>query len=201
MQNTVEYTMLDAGKVRAITSSTNATPIEVTMAAHGLTTGDIITINGHATNTAANGTWVVTVTAATTVTLDDSVGNGVGGATGCWANAPKTLFCGDFDAMTLTFDTDGGGDAAFTYKLVGSIQDTPPDFADDQAANNTYEFISSIDYQSASGILGNTGFVVAGGDDHRLVEYNVSKLRWISTLATAGTEGEATFRVNLSHNA
>lgn len=66
----------------AITSSTNATPIVVTATAHGFSTGDTVQIEGHHTNTNANGLWVVTVTGANTFSLNGSIGNGVGGATG-----------------------------------------------------------------------------------------------------------------------
>lgn len=62
----------------AITSSTNATPIVVTKAAHGLATGDTVIITGHTTNTNANGTFTVTYVTADTFSLDGSVGNGVG---------------------------------------------------------------------------------------------------------------------------
>jgi hypothetical protein len=74
----------------AIESSTNATPIEVTMTAHAFVTGDEVFIAGHTTNTQANGVWTVTKTGANTLTLDGSVGNGVGGATGTvYKEAPK----------------------------------------------------------------------------------------------------------------
>ena len=65
-----------------ITSSTNATPIAITCTAHGYSTGDTVVITGHTTNTNANGTWEITNTGANTFTLDGSVGNGVGGASG-----------------------------------------------------------------------------------------------------------------------
>jgi hypothetical protein len=66
-----------------IASSTNATPIAITTSgSHNLGTGNTVVISGHLTNTAANGTWTITKTGATTFTLDTSVGNGVGGATG-----------------------------------------------------------------------------------------------------------------------
>lgn len=65
-----------------ITSSTNATPIQVTANAHGLVTGDVVQVGAHTVNTNANGQWVVTKVDANNVTLDGSVGNGVGGATG-----------------------------------------------------------------------------------------------------------------------
>lgn len=68
------------------TSSTNATPIVMTKAGHGLVTGDTIIVNGHTTNTNANGVWDVTVLGDTFTLLNadgtNSVGNGVGGATG-----------------------------------------------------------------------------------------------------------------------
>ena len=66
----------------AIVSSTNTSPIQVTTAAHGRTTGDKVSVYGHATNYAANGQWTVTVISPTILSLDASVGVGVGGATG-----------------------------------------------------------------------------------------------------------------------
>lgn len=66
----------------SITSSTNATPIVVTRASHGLSTGDTVVVTGHTTNTNANGTWEVNVLTSSTFELTGSVGNGVGGATG-----------------------------------------------------------------------------------------------------------------------
>lgn len=70
-----------------IVSSTNATPIVVTVGAgHGFVTGDTIIGNGHTTNTKANGVWKASVSgnAITLLNADgtNSVGNGVGGATG-----------------------------------------------------------------------------------------------------------------------
>lgn len=67
---------------KSIASSTNATPISIHIVAHGFTTGDIVFIMNHATNTAANGTWTIIVTGVDDFTLTGSVGNGVGGATG-----------------------------------------------------------------------------------------------------------------------
>lgn len=66
----------------SITSSTNASPIAITIANHGYSTGDTVVITGHTTNTNANGTWEITVTGTNTFTLTGSTGNGVGGASG-----------------------------------------------------------------------------------------------------------------------
>jgi len=62
---------------KTINAATNATPIAITTtASHGYTTGDTVTVSGVVGNTAANGTWVITVTGAATFTLNTSVGNG-----------------------------------------------------------------------------------------------------------------------------
>jgi hypothetical protein len=71
---------------KSITSSTNASPIQVTISSHGYVTGDVVQITGHTVNTAANGVWVVTNTGANTFTLDGSTGNGTGAATGTALN-------------------------------------------------------------------------------------------------------------------
>ncbi len=66
-----------------VTSSTDATPIVVTLpTGHPFLIGDSVTISGHATNVAANGTFVISAIAATTVTLTGSVGSGAGAGTG-----------------------------------------------------------------------------------------------------------------------
>jgi hypothetical protein len=60
-----------------LSGATNATPIVATSdRAHNLTTGDQVIIYGVLGNTAANGTWTVTVASSTTFSLDTSVGNG-----------------------------------------------------------------------------------------------------------------------------
>lgn len=75
----------------AIASSTNASPIVVTYGtAPGYNTGDTIEIEGHQTNTNANGVWQITKQTATTYALNNSAGNGVGGATGYSINYQVT---------------------------------------------------------------------------------------------------------------
>lgn len=66
----------------AIVSSTNASPIVVTATGHGFNTGDSIEIEGHLTNTEANGQWQILVLDANRFSLLGSNGNGVGSATG-----------------------------------------------------------------------------------------------------------------------
>ena len=102
MPNIVSYTIMDDAKTRAITSSTDATPIVVTTTAnHGLSTGDSATIFGHTTNTNANGKWTITVTAANKFSLDGSTATGAGvGANGTFTSAaPNFIFCEDFETI------------------------------------------------------------------------------------------------------
>ena len=68
----------------SITGATNATPIVITSTAHGLITGDRVTIVNVGGNTAANGTWTVTLVSANTFSLQTSVGNGVYTSGGTW---------------------------------------------------------------------------------------------------------------------
>jgi len=97
----------------AFGSSTNATPIVVTKASHGLTTGDTVVCTGHATNTNANGTWEVNVLTSSTFELTGSVGNGVGGSTGTFrkVNNCRVMLA---SAVTKTIQDCGFQSGAWT---------------------------------------------------------------------------------------
>jgi len=195
-----QYKLLDAAAPRTITSSTDATPIVVTATAHGLSTGDRITISGHTTNTNANGTWNVTKVTANTFSLDDSTatGGGAGGNDGCFAVQNAIAFMDGFDAE-IKVDTDGGEDAALTVKFLTSNQEDCPDFAAPKTTTNRYEetYLNDKENPAAENEDGDTGFVVAGADDHRLFGLNTEAARWLCALPTAGTEGEVTVYATL----
>lgn len=71
------------GGSTVINSSTNTTPITITtLGNHNLNTGDFVKITSHSVNTNANGFWRITKVDATSFSLDDSSGNGVGAQTG-----------------------------------------------------------------------------------------------------------------------
>ena len=97
---------------QSIVSSTNATPIVVTITAHGYSDGDSVTIAGHETNTAANGTWTVTYVNADSFSLDDSTGNGIGGATGTCTKSVSHVW--------VTDEIDSNGNTK---------KDTDPDYS------------------------------------------------------------------------
>lgn len=66
----------DGSTSKTITAATNASPIAVTSASHGYSSNDVLNITGVAGNTAANGTWIITVIDANTYSLNNSTGNG-----------------------------------------------------------------------------------------------------------------------------
>jgi|APSaa5957512493_1039668.scaffolds.fasta_scaffold09308_3 hypothetical protein len=75
----------------AITSSSTDNPaIITTTAAHGLTTGDTVTISGVTGNDAINGTFVITVTAPTTFTITGQTGAAGAGTGGLWTRGYNT---------------------------------------------------------------------------------------------------------------
>jgi hypothetical protein len=77
----------------AITSTTEATPIAVTTTtAHGFVTGQVVTVAG-SSETAANGTWTITVTGASAFTLNGSAG-AVGAGTGGTAQPTGVVYTG-----------------------------------------------------------------------------------------------------------
>ena len=105
----------------APTSSTNATPIVVTKVGHGLSTGDFVQITGHTTNTNANGMWKVTVSGDTFTLFDlfggNSVGNGVGGATGTFQKCNNKVVTLETACTKLVDDCEPSG--AWTPNGVG----------------------------------------------------------------------------------
>ena len=60
----------------SVTAASNTSPIQVTSQSHGLTSGMHVTISGVTGNTAANGTWPVSVVDKDNFTLTGSTGNG-----------------------------------------------------------------------------------------------------------------------------
>ena len=99
----------------SIESSTNTSPIVLTTFVHSLTTGDTVNVYGHATNTAANGTWTVIVLSTTTLSLTGSTGNGVGTASG----AVQSLGLGPTYAIPSDGDADNAASVNVAFEALG----------------------------------------------------------------------------------
>jgi len=197
-KDTKYYNLLVAGAPRAITSSTNATPTVITMAAvHGLSTGARVQIMGHTTNVKANGLWTVTVTSTTKFSLDGSTAGGVGADGIAVAPAPRVIFVEEFDYIVLDVVSDGGGDYAGVIHPVGSIGDTAANFAGTISKTNMYEFLDFVDIETATSIDGDTGVTVAGADQYRTFRVDVKGLTWFTVIHSSGTAGELTINARL----
>lgn len=111
---------------KSITSSTNATPIAVTITSHGYATGDTVIIAGHTTNTNANGTWEITSTGANTFTLDSSTGNGVGGASGTarQVNSGRITLASALTANIASFANRGSATARAAWTASANVTAT-----------------------------------------------------------------------------
>ena len=113
---------------KPITNATNASPIVVTSAAHGLTTGNKIAVVNVGGNGAAKGTFTVTVIDANTFSLDGSAGSGAYTRGGEWflalPDACGLAFTGTPPQLTIpgTLGLDGLG-----YALVMTVLGTNRD--------------------------------------------------------------------------
>lgn len=94
----------DAGNTKAITNATNAGPIVITSAAHGLSNGEAIVVLHVLGNLAANGRWTVANVTTDTFELSGSVGNGAYNRGGDWYRAVT----GAYD-LSLAYQTGTNG--------------------------------------------------------------------------------------------
>ena len=107
----------------AITGATNAGPIVITSIAHGLSSGDQVTIagvNGNtaANNTPANGAWTITVLDADHFQLNGSTGNGAYTNGGTWSHTVTLRFEVASDSLKLFYGPNAGA-----LKLVAFAND------------------------------------------------------------------------------
>lgn len=143
-----------------ITAATNATPIAVTSAAHGLNTNDTVTISGVLGNPAANGTFNITVSDANTFTLQTAAaanvaGNGTYASGGTWIKAPpKVAIVSSTDATPIVLTTTTHGFAVGdAVNVAGHLTNTN--------ANGTFTIsakgATTLTLQSTAGTGGGAG--------------------------------------------
>jgi hypothetical protein len=102
------------GSPASITAASNASPIQITVANHGLNNGETVVIAGVGGNTAANGTWVITVVDGNNFSLNGSTGNGAytsGGTAAVAARLQRGVFgspIGTHNAGSVFLRLDNG---------------------------------------------------------------------------------------------
>lgn len=97
-----------------ITGATNASPIVITSAGHGLNTGTRVKNASVGGNTAANGYFVVTRVDANTFSLDGSTGNGSYTSGGTWHVA-------GLYALSIAATTNNGFAVGKNYSVLVSF--------------------------------------------------------------------------------
>lgn len=114
-----------------ITNASNASPIVITSANHGLGNGDRVRITGVLGNTAANGDFFVTRLTNNTFSLNGSAGNGAYGGGGNWQKItnlqpnPARKVAGGQGAIHFSMQADRNN--SFVVYLGGDRQDLPTD--------------------------------------------------------------------------
>lgn len=202
MRNFKEYVLWNAVTPQAVTSSTDATPIVVTKASHGYSTGDRVIINGHTTNVAANGLYKITVLSSSTFSLQDVLtgadiaGTGAGaGSSGVMALAPKIVFMEDFRDVILQVGTTGT--ATLTAKVAISQGDNngeAPNWGAAAAPSNPYTYVQIINLATAVAVDGATGIAVTGTDIMNNYEVNANGSKYLTVIPTAWSAGAITIK-------
>lgn len=218
-RHTQKVTLLNQITPKAVTSSTDATPIVVTATAHGFVTGDRVLIQGHTTNIAANGIFKVTVLTANTFSLQDEftganiAGSGAGaGSSGFCLKAPPVLLVTDL--RNVTFELHTTGTTTATTKALGSSgipdsastfnPDNPrkdlPNFGATVSPTNPYSFLNLVDLDTNGALAGSTGVAQSGADKNNAYEVNINLTKWLMVFPTAWTQGAITLVALLTSN-
>lgn len=215
-----EITLYDAVTPVAITSSTDATPIVMTVASHGLSTGDRVLIYGHTTNIAANGIYKITKLTDNTFSLQDEFtgadiagsGAGAGSNSGLIVKAPPILVSDTFRNVVIQVGTSGTatvnlkvagslGKPASSYAKVNGPRYDFPNFGATVIPSNPYTFLQIIDLESASAVNGSTGIAVTGTDIAKQYEVNINANKYLTVFPATWTQGAITVKAILVTNA
>ena len=106
-------TKMDTG---VITGATNATPIVITETAHGLETGNVVTITNVGGNTNANATHVITKLSSSTYSLATAAGASVAGNAAYTSGGVRHLT--GLYMLSLSLLAGSGFEVGKTYQVV-----------------------------------------------------------------------------------
>ena len=88
----------------------------------------------------------------------------------------------------------------FQGAIIGRDGEAAPDFGSAQSTTNRWDYIQVVDLQSGSQIDGDTGLVLSGTDDHRVLEFNTNHLDYVSVQVSAYSAGTLVADITLSNN-
>jgi hypothetical protein len=111
----------------AIAGASNTGPIQITTGApHNLASGAVLNVTGVLGNTAANGSWTITVTGAATFNLNGSNGNGVYGGGGAYTCENVFALTGSNGAIVLGVNAAYGGGGVYQTLSAGGTGSGAP---------------------------------------------------------------------------
>lgn len=96
------------------------------------------------------------------------------------------------DFRDLMFSLHTSGSASATIKIIGSFSDISPDPTTVASVTNEWFPVSLYDIDSAAGIVGSTGIVLAGTDVNKGYSINVNGLKWVTLYISAYSAGSIT---------
>lgn len=166
----------------AIVSSTNATPIVVTVGSTASlgAASDVVTVAifEHATNTQANGVWQATIIDGTTFSLGGSRGNGVGGATGKVYKSPVRWVPVFEDGFQV-------GEKVSRVDVPTQHKDRGPRYAVPGDRNREAQQIRTPLYPELAGFLLNLPVTLQSGGN--IPQYFAAEEYWTGALATGSS--------------
>lgn len=93
--------------------------------------------------------------------------------------------------------------SSLTYKFVGAIGDTAPDFTAAQSATNVYDFLEVVDLEDGTAYDGDEGIVIDNTPAEvncRLFEVNTNVLDYVGVVVSAYTDGSLSASIALADN-
>jgi len=121
---------------------------------------------------------------------DASVADGVG----------TSINVNGFKDKEIAITTTGNG--AMVYKVVGSYDDSEPDFESASAPDNQWEYLQIKDLNSGSTVAGDTGVTQAGvdADNSRIFNVENNNIKWINIIVSTWTAGALTAEVKCAND-
>lgn len=203
MRSVKRYTIFDTSDFTQA-AFTAAVSNVCTSAGHGLSDGDCVNVKTATTLPAGLSAltpyFIISATANTFKlsatkggTEIDITDTGTGIHTWLKQGAGKAIQVTGMDYLTLGIDTDGGGDAAMTFKVVISQEESGEDidFNKVQSTTNSYDYAVVNDTDDGTATKGSTGIAVAGADIHKKYSIGVDNVDWVTVKVSGRTEGEA----------
>lgn len=211
MRDSKLYTIFNDIGIKSATFTVTVASNLITSNTHALKNGDSIVLTTSTTLPAGLVlATIYSVISVTTNTFQVALTNngspvnitdtGTGTHTWTMHDIGNSILVQDYRNCVLTFDTDGGGDAALTVKFQGSISESAPDFSAARSASNQWDYFEVIDLEDGTAIDGDTGIAVAAADDNRHFEANINGLRWVNAIISGWTVGEVTVKIRVFDN-